>query len=223
MKFIVYGYKMSCKHTHKYTHEGIYNAATSLGYETYWIDDNDVLDPLFFENSVIFTEGYVIKKLPVCKNSKYIIHHFGNRHGEGIYEQNLKYCCNNNQIIDLRFLCKKFKDHNYEWDVDFNFLNKIDDCTFLDSNNNIKIVYMPWATSVLPEDINFDDIFIPKTNKICFIGTIEHWTEQNPHPMFGISLDNQNRINLNSNERVTLIKSFPKPQNDSLLLYKIIK
>jgi hypothetical protein len=38
-------------------------------------------------------------------------------------------------------------------------------------------------------------------------------------------LFNQNRINLNLNEkeRIVLIKSFSKPQNDSILLYKIIK
>lgn len=192
MKFIIYGFKLSQKNPHKYIHNGYYMAAKYLGYDTYWFDDNDTVNPNIYENSIILTEGWVTNKLPICKNSIYFIHHFGHPDKHQRFNHNIKYICNNNKVFDLRFLCEKFEDHNQKWDVKFSNLKQIDCCSYLETLSGYNAIYQPWATDVFPHEITFDLLNIPRENKIYFVGSIDKITT--PHPFWGFKLDNYNRI-----------------------------
>lgn len=172
LKFIIYGFKsITC--THHFIHLSVEKAVKNLGYDTYWLDNNHQLESSFFDNSIIFTEGWETDKLPISKNSVYIIHHFGTKQ-EGRYNHNQKYITNNNKVFDLRFLCENFEDHNQAWNVKFRDLEKIDSCTYLQSNSNYNCIYQPWATDLLPNEIDENDVYIPKDNIVYYLGTISN-------------------------------------------------
>lgn len=171
-KFIVYGFKKNIC-THHFIHLAFEKAARHLGYDTYWLDNTDNLDVSFYNNSIIFTEGWETDKLPIANNSIYIIHHFGNKI-EGRYNHNIKYIINNNKVFDLRFLSENFEDHNQSWNVKFKDLEKIDICTYLQTKTDYSCIYQPWATDLLPEEIDENDVYIPKDNIVYYLGTISN-------------------------------------------------
>ena len=156
--------------TYRYVHEGFYSASLYSGHETYWINDSHKLDDSFFNDSFILTEGWANYRLPVAKNSTYVIHHFGNRMDMGRYLDNRRYIANGNRVFDMRFLCPRMEDHNYEWKTDFKKLQKVTCCTFLEPSQGYTIVYQPWATNLFPEEIVYREI--PKEKVIYYIGTV---------------------------------------------------
>ena len=191
MKLIIYGFKRPNRNTYYFINQALERSAKQLGYETYWLDNDHQLDDVFFNNSIILTEGWETDKLPIAKNSIYIIHHFGNKiHGR--YQHNQKYIDNNNKVFDLRFLCESFEDHNQVWDVKFKDLEKIDSCTYLQFNSGYNFIYQPWATDLLPHEIDENSVYIPKQNDVYYLGTItEGWHNDN---IPSWKLDNKTRI-----------------------------
>jgi hypothetical protein len=189
-KFIIYGFlKPNC--THHFIHLAIEKAAKYLNYETYWLDNTHRLDTTFFDNSIIFTEGWETDNLPIAKNSVYIIHHFGNK-PTGRYNHNIKYIINKNKVFDLRFLCESFEDHNQKWNVEFKNLYKVDLCTYTELANGYSFIYQPWATDLLPEEINYDDVYIQKEKNVYYLGTVSDGWHNDIIPQW--KLNNKNAI-----------------------------
>lgn len=138
-KVIIWGYK-SNYHTHSYIHSSYYKAFQHLGYQTYWFDGSEDLNNFDFSDCIFFTEDQVQENIPLIKSSKYILHHTNNQ----------KYIDNDLDFINLG---------NYLSDCDLgkspyfqdNRVEKISDFCFFDKLN--KIVYQPWATDLLPHEI----------------------------------------------------------------------
>jgi hypothetical protein len=171
-KVIIYGFKHT-NHTHHFIHLAVHSAFNYMGYDTHWIDETDDVDVEFFNDAIIYTEGWVTDGIPVANNSIYIIHHFGNLHEIGRFLRNTRFISNNNRIIDLRFFIEKYEDHNQKWDTSFNRLSKIDECTYHDdSQGTYDIIYQPWATDLLPHQIDEHDVYIKKPNHVNYIGTV---------------------------------------------------
>jgi hypothetical protein len=121
-----------------------------MGYETYWLDDNDDISNFDFSNSIFLSEEQSSKKMPLRKDCKYILHHIvGNDNTE-------KY--NGLNCVNLNVFNKKCL--NFE---------KINDYTFIDKGN---FLYQPWATDLLPQEINLNDINFPREDNIYFIGSV---------------------------------------------------
>lgn len=160
MKFIIWGHKLHT-HTHSYIHYGYYKAFQSLGYETYWLDNNDQF-PNDISNALFLTEGQVDQKIPLFKEAKYILHH-----------------CDLKKYNDVG--CKYINLCNYvepcERGISMNYngsCKKISEFLFLDEKNNA--IYQPWATDLLPEEIDENNpiMYNPNLNEIAYIGTIQH-------------------------------------------------
>lgn len=196
MKIIIYGFKNPKENTYYYINSSLEKALKYLGYETYWLDDNDRIDNSFFNESLILTEGWQTDKLPIANGSTYVIHHFGNK-PMGRYNHNQKYITNNNKVFDLRFLCENFEDHNQIWNVKFKDLNKIDSCTYADYRSDYSFIYQPWATNLLPDEINENDVYISKEKIVYYLGTISHGWHNDIIPTW--KLDNKSKIDLFKN------------------------
>lgn len=162
-KIILWGYPLY-SHTHSFLHYGYEKAFKSLGYEVYWTTNPNSTD---FNNSIIITEGYATQNLPIVKSSTYIVHVLGNKTGFAN-----KFLNKVKRLIDMRYLCKFWKDKNYDYVMDKNKLTKISDSTYFEKGSPYDILYTVWATDLLPHEFNFEDRFIEREKKFFYVGTI---------------------------------------------------
>lgn len=182
-KVIVWGFKPTkdgiYKNTVGYVWNGFYRGFKALGFETYWFSDDDY-DPLFdYSNSIFIAEAWDSKNIPIEKSSIYYVH--------CAYDP-AKYVGKVKKFIDLRYN-QKFMNHpnyiftrNKEEDV------KLGPCCYYQESTNKVIhlkngfvdydiqdydkVYTNWATDLLPNEMNEDDIYLERENVVVFLGTV---------------------------------------------------
>lgn len=166
-KVIIWGHKYNIN-TFYYVNYGYYKAFKFLGYDTYWFDNNDDVSNInFSEDDIFFTEGQVDQKIPLIKNAKYILH-YCHYHIEKYDNFGCKYI----NLCQYREACERgigltevYKDSTVE---------KIKDFCFWDNKN--KSLQQPWATDLLPNEIDENNPIMFDQNKNCinYIGTIGH-------------------------------------------------
>jgi len=155
-KVIVWGHKDG--HTHGYVHEAYYKAFKYLGYDTYWFDHNTNISNIDFKNSLFFTEHQAEKNMPLIKNCVYILHNYESKQLE--------------KYIGYKYLnfgpYAKFCDENKSLEKinDFSYYNPIE-----------KTAQIPYATDLLPHEINIEDACVFDADKyyINYVGSI--WSE----------------------------------------------
>jgi hypothetical protein len=176
MKIIIWGYPLH-SHTHSYIHGAWYKTFKSLGYETYWFDDTSYPKDFDYSDCLFITEGYADKNIPLNSSSTYFVH---------ICINPKKYLDVGCRLIDIRFNVSEINDCNYSIVTDKSKLNKIDDCSFYEKTANDSVLadkfkkgiegyealYLSWATDLLPEEFNYDDMLMERENKIYWFGTI---------------------------------------------------
>ena len=178
-KVIIWGHQLH-NHTHSYIHNGFYIGFKHLGYKVYWFNENgknnypNPNEEVDFNNSLYIVHGLESKNLPLNKTSFYIGH-------------NVEWVCKNehkipkshllidksegipsNNIMSLQVYCIGcLREKNYN---DYKYYCHSDD---------YNLIYMPWATDLLPHEINenIKNLNSLKINNISnFIGMpLEHW------------------------------------------------
>jgi len=152
-KVILWGHKLH-SHTHSYIHWAFHRAFEHLGYETYWFDNKDDVSKFDFSNSLFITEGQVDQKIPVREDCFYILHNCPSTKYHQLYAHG--------HAITLEV---------YTHDCLAKNVTKLDD--YIYCNKASSIIYMPWATDLLPDEIDANKHSIyPKTNEAVYIGTI---------------------------------------------------
>jgi hypothetical protein len=176
-KVIIWGHPLY-SHTHSYVHEAYYRAFKSMGYDAYWFHDEDYPEDFDYTNCLFIGEGFADKKIPINDTSCYLIMYCPSPikyQGAGRY-------------IDVRMSAINFKDHIQEYSLDKNTATKIGPaCYFVPKTlEKIKVkndyvdyemddydkVYIAWATNLLPDEFEEDDIYLERENAIYFFGTI---------------------------------------------------
>lgn len=190
-KVIIWGYPLY-SHTHSFVHYGWYKAFKSLGYDTYWFSDNNYPVDFNYSDCIFVTEGYADSKIPLVSSSVYFVH---------ICKEPAKYLNAGCRVIDIRFNVKKTKDFSYNYTRPDDKLIKLDDCTLYEANaddsalvekyrqgvSGYEALYMIWATDLIPNEINFENAFKERTNKIYYIGSF--WSANRKELLeFGSSL-----------------------------------
>jgi len=169
MKVIFWGHKHNYN-TFYYIHYAYSKAFKHLGYEVYWIDKTDLSNfvNFYFKDTIFFTEGSASdnEPIPLISGCLYILHN-----------------CNHKKYLDAG--CKIINLCNYvrycEDGMSFNYketgntVEKIKDFVFYDKK--AFAMYQPWATDLLPYEIDVNQIVLHDENKpdFHFIGTI--WQE----------------------------------------------
>lgn len=188
-KVIIWGHKLY-SHTHSFIHYSFYKTFKHMGYNTFWLDENDDLSNFDFSNSLFLTEGQADKNLPIQDDCFYILHNCEFKKYEKLY--------NNNQCILLQVYtndCLKYK------------LEKLE--PFVYANYQEKIICMPWATDLLPDEIDEIKKIIPKIkhqNKIYFIGTVGggmHGNENEINPFIKACSENNINFEILKNFKIT--------------------
>lgn len=149
-KIIIWGHKLH-SHTHSYIHAAFFKTFSFLGYDTYWFDDGDNVDNFIFKDCIFITEGQCDKKIPLDKSNKYILHNCDLVKYKDVPQLLLQVYSNGNEN-SLGVSGKKVSNYTYY-------------------DENTKTLYQPWATDLLPHEI--ETSFTEAANKTAiWIGTI---------------------------------------------------
>ncbi len=199
-KVIIWGHKLH-SHTHSYIHEAFYKAFEAMGYDTYWLDNHDDVSKFDFKNCLFLTEGQVCQKMPVVDSSYYLLHNVEASKFKKVYDSGRA----------LAFQVYTHRCVGQHADIEM-----LAPCMYASKSG--KIVYMPWATDLLPEEI--DDIKervkkgwgTKKERVVYWIGTIGGGMHGNNDPITpfkqacsknGIQFKQLTRVSADENRRLT--------------------
>lgn len=163
MKFkrvIIWGHQLH-SHTHSYIHAAFLKAFKYLGHDAYWVTESDNLAPDFFDDALVITEGQVDANIPLVKSAAYLLHNCDTQK----YER-----------LELNFKILQVYSHDcLDRDV-----VELAPATFYQSEN--KTLYQPWATDLLPAEMNSSDMInsYSQVKPWCnWIGTLMHGVHGN--------------------------------------------
>ena len=155
-KVVIWGHKLH-SHTHSYIHNAFFRAFEHLGHQTFWFDNNDDTKNFDFGNSLFLTEGQVDQNIPLREDCFYILHNCDLTKYKKLFEKNR---CIILQVytddVLTRAGCEKIAPFMY-YDV------------------SQKIAYMPWATDLLPHEIDEIKSQLPDKKKrpiVNWVGSI---------------------------------------------------
>ncbi len=197
-KVIIWGHPLH-SHTHSYIHGAFYRAFKHLGYEVYWVDSLDAMHNVDIHNALFITEGQVDADMPRRHDCYYILHNWDPENYWELFDDN--------RCILLQVYTNECLSYVTE---------KVDD--YIYSNSKEKMIFMPWATDLLPYEI--DDIKngcnkkIKKDNAITWVGTIGdgRFGNQNELAVFKKACAENNilfnhRVNVPEEEGISLIQT----------------
>jgi|688.fasta_scaffold479143_1 hypothetical protein len=155
-QFVAWGHKLHT-HTHSYIHNGFIRAFHHLGYPTLWLDKDDDISQIDFENSLFLTEGQVSQNIPILSSSYYILHNVPNHE---IFFNNLP----SDHVVVIQVYTKDAPIRPWK--------KCIAPYVYLDFGAGL---YMPWATDLLPHEIDenmkqLDTIVPASPPELNFIG-----------------------------------------------------
>ena len=133
---VIWGYPLH-SHTHSYIHQAFYRAFSFLGYTCYWFDDNTAPNDynMLPDNCLFLSAGGVCNNIVLNPKSHYILHN-----------------CDLQKFIDAGI------PNRHILIIQVFTLPCLPRCGPLNSNKFIrfdgKTLYMPWATDLLPYEIN---------------------------------------------------------------------
>ena len=176
-KVIIWGHPLY-SHTHSYVHSSYYKTFKHLGYDVYWFHDGEYPEDFDYENCLFITEGFADANIPLNETSCYMVMYCPSpKKYEGV-----------GRYIDIRMAAKDFKDHIQEYSLDKSIATKVGPaCYFVPKiSEKVRIkndyhdyemsdfdkLYISWATNLLPHEIDYDDMYIPREQNIYFCGTI---------------------------------------------------
>lgn len=132
-KVVIWGHKLHT-HTHSYIHYGFYKTFKHLGYNVHWFDDNDSVANFDFSKTLFLTEGQVDKNIPLRSDCIYILHN-----------------CHDPKYLPLANLERVVYLQVYTDNVLRSESTQIE--PFIFYNWKDRAIYMPWATDLLPHEI----------------------------------------------------------------------
>ncbi len=155
MKIVIWGHKLSkTRHTQAYIHYGFSRAFTALGHEVSWLDNDDDVSGVNFDNCTFLTEGQVDGKIPLNKSCQYIVHNGNEEKYVGLRKLNIQ-IIHNAIGLDIGLYHPTFSTSKP--------LTKINDYTYASSET----LYQPWATDLLPEEIQLENARNQMHNREC--------------------------------------------------------
>lgn len=180
-KIIVWGFPMvyPLKNTISYVWNSFYRAFKYLECEVYWFDNNNFPKDFDFSNCIFLAEGYDDSNIPLNNSSIYFVHCAYNPQ---------KYIGNVKKFIDVRYNLLEINHPNYIYKLDKEKTTLLDKgCYYEPSTNQVihfkngKVeydiqdfdkIYLSWATNLMPNEINEEDVYRKRGDSVLFLGTL---------------------------------------------------
>tara|TARA_A100000164_G_C21941839_1_gene791228 strand:- start:3645 stop:4688 length:1044 start_codon:yes stop_codon:yes gene_type:complete len=122
-------------HTNTYFFEGFYKAAKFLNLNAYWIDNQEDLENVVDDKTIVLCEGSYFPDLNKKLNCKYVLHSIPSNWTERYSELSAR-----KQCLHLDLFKNKALKHS-----------KIDELTYFDEKEFT--LYQPWAGNLMPSEI----------------------------------------------------------------------
>ncbi len=154
-KVIIWGHPLH-SHTHSYIHQAFYRSFYHLGYEVYWVSSVDEIQNIDLVGTLFITEGLVDKDIPKRHDCYYILHNWNPDDYLELFR--------NNRCIALQVYTHDCLSYTTEKIADYIYSNAAE-----------KIIFMPWATDLLPyeiDEIKQQKIMHKEKSIINWVGTI---------------------------------------------------
>jgi hypothetical protein len=149
-KVVIWGYPKDT-HTHSYIHEAFYKAFSYLGYDTYWFNNKTDVSNFDFSNTLFLTSGDdECLKIPIRKDGLYILHNCP----KDIF------CTVLDRVVNIQVLT----DPVYALEG----TQKINEYTIVAGT----AIYQPWATDLLPCEIDLGWANIERKNTVNYVGSV---------------------------------------------------
>ena len=126
-----------------------------MGLEVHWFNNEEYPDPGDFDygNSMIITEGFDDKNLPIVDSSTYFVH---------CCKDPYKYLNKGVRLVDIRYNVKELNDVNYSYVFANENTIKLGACEFYQKNastdglnsqwvkerREYEAIYLSWATEI---------------------------------------------------------------------------
>ena len=183
---IVWGFPLH-SHTHSYIHGAWVKTFQWLGIPVQWFHDKSFPEPTKFDysNSCFITEGWADDKIPVRADCTYFVH---------IARNSSKYLDAGARLIEIRYNVIELHDHNYNYKLPQNAISLSPQTLYDIVPNNeaiaargsqpvreqpFEVIYMYWATDLLPHEFNYDDAAVQHNDKVVYyMGSVT-----SPHPI----------------------------------------
>ena len=168
-KVVIWGDKLHT-HTHSYVHQAFYRTFKHMGYDTYWLDNSDNISHIDFKNTFFLTEWQADSKMPIRSDCFYAVHNIKMPRNGFISPRLGRY----QSLID-QGRCINFRPTHNMIPRD-----AIEMAPYIFYCFSIGALYMPWATDLLPHEIDQVKNEIEnkkRSNVIHLVGT--HYPEIN--------------------------------------------
>ena len=173
---IIWGYPYGT-HTQSYVWYGFYKAFLSLGIETHWLANGWSFKPVANNSVMLGNTLFIVEKndmngMPIVPTATYMLHMMGNRPHTDIshrFKGRVK------RIVDMRQHCLNFwDDDGYSYQMNRSEIELVSPGCFFEHSplDEIDKIYVAWATDLLPQEFDFDNIKIERERKIWYVGTV---------------------------------------------------
>ena len=156
VRFIIWGHE-HYSHTHSYIHYGFFKAAKHMGWNVEWYKNTseNALQIGNTDGCLFLTESQVDSFMPINQNAFYILHNCDMKRYNNIPEKN-------------KLILQVFTEDVY---LRKTVLVKTNLFEFWQENANT--VYAPWATDLLPSEINENiaNLKVQNNNSAVFVGS----------------------------------------------------
>ena len=149
-KAIVWGCGLH-QHTNSYVYAAFHKAFKAMGFDAYWLNKDSDVSGMDFANSLFITEGQHDGNIPLRNDCKYVTHNCCDPKWETVKREN-------------RLGLQVYTDDVLQWET-----TKLAPGTYVSADGHG--LFQPWATDLLPEEINLDWADLPRKNECHWVGT----------------------------------------------------
>lgn len=177
---IVWGFPLHT-HTHSYIHGAWVKTFQHLGITTHWFHDGKYPSPATFDYSdtLFITEGWADECIPLNATSTYFVH---------IARNPAKYLDVGARLIEIRYNVLEIHDFNYDYKLPTAAFHLSEDTLYevveddlavagrrgcSPHNQPYEVVYMYWATDLLPHEIFLDDAAAERLPVVFYVGSVD--------------------------------------------------
>lgn len=167
---VIWGHKLTdarTANTFAFIHDSWYRTFRCLGYNTLWLDNSDDTSGLSLDNSIFLTEGQVDQNIPIIDSCKYVVHNCNIEKYKPIVSNVL-----NLQVYTHDCLARKVEPLDNQ---QLCFYQPEADFSRPDHGCDNRTIYQPWATNLLPGEIDPENTIASKfqrQKRIFWVGSI---------------------------------------------------